>query len=57
LIIILENILTEFHYSGIGYDLDLKTVNWEAELKDPTYRKLYLERIVEKKTTDWRKFR
>lgn len=49
LIIILESILTKFHYSGIGYELDLKTVNWEAELKDPTYRKLYLERIVEKK--------
>lgn len=49
LITILEDILTEFHYSGIGYDLDLKTVNWEEELKDKTYRKLYLERIVEKK--------
>lgn len=49
LIIMLEDILTEFHYSGIGYDLDLKRVNWEEELKDKTYRKLYLERIVEKK--------
>jgi hypothetical protein len=49
LITMLEEILTEFHYSGIGYDLDLKKVNWEEELKDPTYRKLYLERIVEKK--------
>lgn len=49
LIKMLEDILTEFHYSGIGYDLDLKKVNWEEELKDRTYRKLYLERIVEKK--------
>ncbi|AZB11745.1 hypothetical protein EG344_07545 [Chryseobacterium sp. G0162] len=49
LIKILEDILTEFHYSAIGYDLDLKQVNWEEELKDKTYRKLYLERIVEKK--------
>ncbi|WP_347216633.1 hypothetical protein [Chryseobacterium sp.] len=49
LIKMLEDILTEFHYSGIGYDLDLKQVNWEEELKDKTYRKLYLERIVEKK--------
>lgn len=49
LIAMLEDILTEFHYSGIGYDLDLKRVNWEEELKDKTYRKLYLERIVEKK--------
>ncbi|MFC4382649.1 hypothetical protein [Chryseobacterium bernardetii] len=49
LIKILEEILTEFHYSGVGYDLDLGKVNWEEELKDKTYRKLYLERIVEKK--------
>lgn len=49
LIAMLEDILTQFHYSGIGYDLDLKNVNWQEELKDKTYRKLYLERIVEKK--------
>ncbi|KAA2217886.1 hypothetical protein FW780_18540 [Chryseobacterium sediminis] len=49
LIPMLENILVQFHYSGIGYDLDLKNVNWQEELKDKTYRKLYLERIVEKK--------
>lgn len=49
LIKMLEDILTEFHYSGVGYDLDLKHVNWEKELEDKTYRKLYLERIVEKK--------
>ncbi|GEJ45641.1 hypothetical protein [Chryseobacterium sp. ON_d1] len=49
LIAMLENILTGFHYSGIGYDLDLKDVNWQEELADKTYRKLYLERIVEKK--------
>lgn len=45
----LENILSLFHYSGIGFDLELEKVNWEEELKDKTYRKLYLERIVEKK--------
>lgn len=49
LITLLEDILTKFHYSGIGYDLDLKDVNWEEELKDKTYRKLYLERIVDKR--------
>ncbi|WP_228458862.1 hypothetical protein [Chryseobacterium bernardetii] len=57
LIKILEEILTEFHYSGVGYDLDLGKVNWEEELKDKTYRKLYLERIVEKKIINLRKFR
>lgn len=45
----LENILLQFHYSGVGYDLDLGEINWEKELKDRTYRKLYLERIVEMK--------
>ncbi|NML70641.1 hypothetical protein HHL23_12675 [Chryseobacterium sp. RP-3-3] len=49
LVKILEEILTQFHYSGIGYPLNLEKVNWEKELKDKTYRKLYLERIVEKK--------
>lgn len=49
LVKILEEILTQFHYSGIGYPLKLEKVNWEKELKDKTYRKLYLERIVEKK--------
>ncbi|WP_263004355.1 hypothetical protein [Chryseobacterium edaphi] len=49
LIKMLEIVLQQFHYSGIGYDLDLENINWEEELKDKTYRKLYLERIVEKK--------
>ena len=49
LIKMLEAILTEFHYSGVGYNLDLKKVNWEEEFQNNTYRKLYLERIVEKR--------
>ncbi len=49
LVKMLENILKEFHYSAIGFDLDLENINWEEELKDKTYRKLYLERIVEQK--------
>ncbi|WP_294250681.1 hypothetical protein [uncultured Chryseobacterium sp.] len=49
LVFLLEGILKQFHYSAIGLDLDLKNVNWEEELEDTTYRKLYLERIVEKK--------
>lgn len=48
---ILENILQQFHYSGVGFDLNLEKMNWEEELKEKTYRKLYLERIVEKKTS------
>lgn len=45
----LEAILMQFHYSAVGYDLDVEKINWEEELKDATYRKLYMERIVEKK--------
>ncbi|MFP7657641.1 hypothetical protein [Chryseobacterium proteolyticum] len=41
--------MLQFHYSGVGYDLDLENMNWQEELKEPTYRKLYLERIVEKR--------
>lgn len=50
LVKLLENILKQFHYSAVGMDLDLGNINWEEELKDKTYRKLYLERIVEKKS-------
>jgi hypothetical protein len=49
LVKMLENILQQFHYSAVGLDMDLSKINWEEELKDKTYRKLYLERIVEKK--------
>lgn len=50
LVKMLENILKQFHYSAVGFDLNLEDINWEEELKDKTYRKLYLERIVEKKS-------
>ncbi len=50
LIKLLETILKQFHYSGVETDLELEHLNWEEELKDTTYRKLYLERIVENKT-------
>jgi hypothetical protein len=49
LVKMLENILKQFHYSAVGFDIELENVNWEEELKDSTYRKLYLERIMEKK--------
>ncbi|WP_294331198.1 hypothetical protein [uncultured Chryseobacterium sp.] len=46
----LENVLRRFHYSAVGMDLELEPINWQEELKDRTYRKLYLERIVERKS-------
>ncbi|WP_228445134.1 hypothetical protein [Chryseobacterium shandongense] len=50
LIKMLENILQQFHYSAVGLDVKMENINWEEELKDKTYRKLYLERIVEKRS-------
>ncbi|WP_426276274.1 hypothetical protein ACN9MN_15165 [Chryseobacterium sp. S-02] len=50
LIPLLENILKQFHYSGVELNLELEHLNWREELKDTTYRKLYLERIVDNKT-------
>lgn len=49
LIALLENILKQFHYSGIEADIEVEHLDWEEELKDRTYRKLYLERIVDNK--------
>lgn len=49
LVKMLESVLKQFHYSAVGSDLELEDINWEGELRDKTYRKLYLERIVEKK--------
>lgn len=46
---ILDEILVQFHYSAIGSDVNPEKLIWEDGLKDKTYRKLYLERIVEKK--------
>lgn len=49
LVPMLEGILRNFHYSAVGFEVNLENINWEEELKDATYRKLYLERIVERK--------
>lgn len=46
LILILENILLQWHYSGIHYPLDLSKANPEAGLADPCLRQLYIDRII-----------
>jgi len=46
LILILENILHQWHYSGIHYPLDLSKVELERNLADPCLRQLYLDRII-----------
>ncbi len=48
LIPILEKMLATFHYSAIGYNLELILEDWATVLTDPTFKKLYLERIVAK---------
>lgn len=46
---VLEHYLKQFHYSSIGSDIEPGVADWQAELADPIYCKLYLDRIVEKK--------
>lgn len=46
LILILEDILSQWHYSGIHYPLDFSKVDLEAGLADPCMRQLYLDRII-----------
>lgn len=46
LILILENILQQWHYSGIHYPLDLSKADLETGLADPCMRQLYLDRII-----------
>ncbi|KQT17156.1 hypothetical protein ASG31_12105 [Chryseobacterium sp. Leaf404] len=46
---ILDEILVQFHYSAIGSDVYPEKISFEEGLKDQTYRKLYLERILENK--------
>jgi hypothetical protein len=46
LILILENMLAQWHYSGIHYPLDLSKTNLENGLADPCMRQLYIDRII-----------
>lgn len=46
LILILEHILQQWHYSGIHYPLDLSKPDLEKCLADPCMRQLYLDRII-----------
>lgn len=46
LIPILENSLKTFHYSAIGFEVELGIEDWAQVLSDVHFKKLYLERIV-----------
>lgn len=51
LILLLENTLMQWHYSGINYPLDLNKLDLEAGMADPCMRQLYLDRIIRYKNT------
>lgn len=43
---VLERYLKQFHYSAIGSAIEIEVIDWESELADPVYQKLYLDRVV-----------
>ena len=49
MITILENILLQWHYSGIGVLLALENLNFEPIFSNPCLEQLYLDRVIEKK--------
>lgn len=46
LISILEEILNQFHYSGIGYALTINNLNFESFSLNPCLKQLYTNRII-----------
>lgn len=45
----LESILIQWHYSGIGIELDLENLNFDSIFGNPCLEQLYLDRVIEKK--------
>jgi hypothetical protein len=45
----LERKLQQFHYSGIGYDLDRASLDYQQIKQHPTLKQLYIDRIITKK--------
>lgn len=46
---ILENHLIQFHYSAIGYEIDIENINFDVLAVNECLKGLYLNRIVERK--------
>jgi hypothetical protein len=46
---ILENHLVQFHYSVIGYEIDIEKINFDILTVNDSLKGLYLNRIVERK--------
>ncbi len=49
LIQVLENQLTQWHYSGINYPLEISRLDFELLSSDPCLRQLYVNRIIDYK--------
>ncbi|MBP9136445.1 MAG: hypothetical protein KBF31_05505 [Chitinophagales bacterium] len=49
LIPILESILNQWHYSGIGIPLSLKNLDFELIFSNPCLEQLYIDRVIDKK--------
>ncbi|MEO1051302.1 MAG: hypothetical protein AAFX87_11795 [Bacteroidota bacterium] len=50
LIAILEEHLTVWHYSGIGYDLSFVDLDWAIIMNSPCLKQLYANRVIENKS-------
>lgn len=50
LIEVLENILEQWHYSGISYEIPIEKLDFDTILSDTCLRQLYLNRIIENKS-------
>lgn len=46
---ILESHLLQFHYSGIGFDVEVQKCDLDVVFSDACFEQLYLNRIVERK--------
>lgn len=49
LIPILENILNQWHYSGIGIELTIEKFDFDLIFSNPCLEQLYIDRVIEKK--------
>lgn len=49
---ILNEYLKKFHYSAVGYDIDLDNTNWDM-LENECLNQLYLDRVTERKAAKW----
>ena len=52
LIELIEQVLTLWHYSSIGYLLKEEDLDFESILKNPCLLQLYTNRVIEKKADD-----